>query len=67
MIYRKNLIQRVEKLLRKAKLNIKPIEELKEIAQSQVAPITPDLTSEITTLVEYRDGTHLDVIYRVND
>ena len=56
---------RVEKLLRAAKLNFKSIQELKEISQSQASPITPELTSEITTLVEYRDGTHLDVIFRV--
>jgi citrate lyase subunit alpha/citrate CoA-transferase len=58
---------KIEKRLRKAKLNLRSIEDLKEESQSQVAPISPDLTSEITTLVEYRDGTYLDVIYRISD
>ncbi len=58
---------KVEKLLKKANLDIKPITELKDIASSQASPITPELTSDITTLIEYRDGTHLDVIYRVKD
>ena len=58
---------RVEKLLRAAKLNFRSIEELKEVALSQASPLTPELTSEVTTLVEYRDGTHLDVIYSVVD
>jgi citrate lyase subunit alpha/citrate CoA-transferase len=59
--------KRVEKMLRAAKLNIKPIHELKEVAMSQAEPMTPDVTSEICTLIEYRDGTHLDVIYRLAD
>jgi citrate lyase subunit alpha/citrate CoA-transferase len=58
---------KVEKLLKEAKLNIKPIEELKELALSQASPLSPELTSEVTTLIEYRDGTHLDVIYRIVD
>ncbi|MHA2110857.1 MAG: citrate lyase subunit alpha [Candidatus Hodarchaeales archaeon] len=56
---------RVEKMLRAAKLNIKSIKELKEIALSQAPPLTPEVTSEVCTLIEYRDGTHLDVIYRL--
>ena len=56
---------RVEKMLRAAKLNIKSIHELKELALSQAEPMTPDVTSDVCTLIEYRDGTHLDVIYRL--
>ncbi|MHA1237016.1 MAG: citrate lyase subunit alpha, partial [Candidatus Hodarchaeales archaeon] len=44
---------RVEKLMRKAGLNLKSIEELKELALSQASPLTPELSSEVTTLVEY--------------
>ena len=54
-------------MLRATKLNIKSIDELKEIALSLAPPLTPEVTSKVCTLVEYRDGTHLDVIYRIVD
>ncbi len=58
---------KIEKRLCKAKLPLRSIEDLKEESHSQASPITPNLSSEITTLVEYRDGTYLDVIYKIND
>ncbi|PWI48596.1 citrate lyase subunit alpha [Candidatus Heimdallarchaeota archaeon B3_Heim] len=58
---------RIEKRLRKAKLNLRTINELKEESHSIVSPISPEFTSDITTLVEYRDGTYLDVIYSITD
>ena len=59
--------EKLEKRLRKAKLNIRPIEELKEEAYNLVSPIEANLTSKITAMVEYRDGTYLDAIYRIAD
>ena len=43
----------------------KEIEDLKDEALSLVDPVDANLTNHITTLVEYRDGTHLDVIYQL--
>ncbi|MHA1978175.1 MAG: citrate lyase subunit alpha [Candidatus Hodarchaeales archaeon] len=58
---------KIEKRLRKAKVNLRSIEELKEESNSLATPISPDFTSDITTLIEYRDGTYLDVIYQMVD
>jgi len=49
----------------KGGLNIRSIEDLKEESKSLAESMDANLTDEIATLVEYRDGTHLDVIYRV--
>ncbi|MHA1967506.1 MAG: citrate lyase subunit alpha, partial [Candidatus Hodarchaeales archaeon] len=54
------------KKFERANLEIKEISELHELAYSQASPIEPDFSSEICTTVEYRDGTLLDVIYKVN-
>jgi citrate lyase subunit alpha/citrate CoA-transferase len=59
---RKDLLKKFEK----ANLNIKDISELRDMAYSQAPPIEPDFTDEICTAVEFRDGTLLDVIYKVN-
>ena len=57
--------KKLKKRLEDGGLNIRPIEELKEEALSLVDPVVANLTDHITTLIEYRDGTHLDVIYQV--
>ncbi|MHA1966402.1 MAG: citrate lyase subunit alpha [Candidatus Hodarchaeales archaeon] len=57
--------KKLKKRLQKAGLNVRSIEELKEEAMSLAQPIDINLSDKITTLVEYRDGTHLDVIYQV--
>ncbi|MFX0052798.1 MAG: citrate lyase subunit alpha, partial [Candidatus Hermodarchaeota archaeon] len=57
--------KKLKKRLKEAGLNIRPVEELKEEALSLASPIEANLTDHITTLIEYRDGTHLDVIYQV--
>jgi citrate lyase subunit alpha/citrate CoA-transferase len=56
--------KRLENNLRKADLNIKSVTSLKEEAFSMASPLEANFTSEIVGLVEYRDGTHLDVIYK---
>ncbi|MFX0066385.1 MAG: citrate lyase subunit alpha [Candidatus Hermodarchaeota archaeon] len=59
---RKDLAKKLER----ANLNINTIIELRDMAYSQAEPIDPDLSDEICTIVEYRDGTILDVIYKLN-
>jgi citrate lyase subunit alpha/citrate CoA-transferase len=54
------------KQLKYSDLNILDITELRDMAYSEAALIEPDFTDEICTAVEYRDGTLMDVIYRVN-
>jgi citrate lyase subunit alpha/citrate CoA-transferase len=54
--------KKLKKRLKEAGLNLFPINNLKEEAQSLAEPIVANLTDNITTLVEYRDGSHLDVI-----
>ncbi|MFX0085766.1 MAG: citrate lyase subunit alpha [Candidatus Hodarchaeota archaeon] len=56
---------KLRKRLEKAGLNIRPIEDLKEESINLAEPMIAKRTDKITTLVEYRDGTHLDVIYQV--
>jgi citrate lyase subunit alpha/citrate CoA-transferase len=56
---------KLEKQLQAEKLPITSIADLKEEAHSLASPLEPNFTSNITTLVEYRDGTYLDVIYGV--
>ncbi|MHA2246420.1 MAG: citrate lyase subunit alpha [Candidatus Hodarchaeales archaeon] len=48
-----------------AGMEIISIENLKDMAYSQATPPEPEFTDEICTVVEYRDGTLLDVIYKV--
>jgi citrate lyase subunit alpha/citrate CoA-transferase len=57
--------KKLRKRLEDAGLNIRPIDELKEEAISLKEPVRANLTDRITTLIEYRDGTHLDVIYQL--
>ncbi|UCE12863.1 MAG: citrate lyase subunit alpha [Candidatus Heimdallarchaeota archaeon] len=57
--------KKLKKRLKEAGLNIRPIENLKEEALSLAEPMEANLTDHITTLIEYRDWTHLDVIYQV--
>ncbi|MFX0015350.1 MAG: citrate lyase subunit alpha [Promethearchaeota archaeon] len=52
--------------LREAGIPILDIAELKEMAYSQASPPEPDFTDQICTAVEFRDGTLIDVIYKVN-
>ena len=59
--------KRLEKNLKKAGLDIQSITELKEVAFSMASPLEANFTSDIVGLVEYRDGTYLDVIYRHSD
>lgn len=58
--------KKLKKRLKEAGLNIRNIKDLKEEALSLVEPMEANLTDHITTLVEYRDGTHLDVIYQID-
>ncbi|MHA1994457.1 MAG: citrate lyase subunit alpha [Candidatus Hodarchaeales archaeon] len=58
---------KIEKRLRKAGIKLRAIEDLKEESYSLASPISPEFTSDITTLIEYRDGTYLDVIYQMVD
>jgi len=61
---RKDIIKKLEK----ADLPLKPIEELKEIAYSVAGePPELDLTEEIVALIEYRDGTVIDVVRKVKE
>jgi citrate lyase subunit alpha/citrate CoA-transferase len=53
------------KMLKKAGIDIKDIYDLRDMAYSTSEPMKPDFTEEICTAVEYRDGTLLDVIYKV--
>lgn len=52
--------------LKKADIKIIDIKELKDMAYSQAAPPNPEFTDEICTVVEYRDGTLLDTIRRID-
>ncbi len=54
------------KQLKNTDLNFLDITELRDLAYSEAALLEPDFTDEICTAVEYRDGTLLDVVYRVN-
>jgi citrate lyase subunit alpha/citrate CoA-transferase len=51
------------------KLNIKTIEELKKIAEKMIGgkPKKPKTTDKIVAIIEYRDGSVLDVIYQIKD
>ena len=56
-------------LSRANNLNVKPIEELKNEAEKLVGgkPKLPETTDRIVGMIEYRDGSVLDVIYQVKD
>ncbi len=54
------------KQLKNSDLDILEITELRDMAYSEAALIEPEFTDKICTAVEYRDGTLLDVVYRVN-
>ncbi|RLI71522.1 citrate lyase subunit alpha, partial [Candidatus Heimdallarchaeota archaeon] len=56
-------------LLKAKHLNIKTIEELKRIAEDLAGgpPNQPKTTDRIVAIIEYRDGSVLDVIYQVAD
>ncbi|MFX0086398.1 MAG: citrate lyase subunit alpha [Candidatus Hodarchaeota archaeon] len=58
---RKDLLKKFEK----AQLKITDISELRDLAYSQASIIEPEFSEEICTAVEFRDGTLLDVIYKV--
>ena len=58
----------IEKLKEETNLEILPIEELKRIADELTGiPKKFESTSDIVAISEYRDGTVLDVIYRVEE
>ena len=61
--------QYYEILTRSKNLNIKEIEELKKEAEQMVGgkPKEPETTDRIVGMIEYRDGSILDVIYKVKD
>jgi citrate lyase subunit alpha/citrate CoA-transferase len=57
-------------ILSRAKhLNLKTIDELKKIAEKLIGgkPKKPKTTDRIVAVIEYRDGSVLDVIYQVKD
>jgi citrate lyase subunit alpha/citrate CoA-transferase len=56
----------LKKKLLKTDINIVEIAELRDLAYNEAPLIEPNFTDEICTAVEYRDGTLLDVIYRVD-
>ena len=53
--------------LKSAGLAVRSIEELRDEAYSLAEPLHPEFSDDIVTAVEFRDGTLLDVIYRVNE
>ncbi|MHA2167829.1 MAG: citrate lyase subunit alpha, partial [Candidatus Hodarchaeales archaeon] len=55
----------LKKKLLKTDINVVEIKELRDLAYSEAPLLKPDFSDEICTAVEYRDGTLLDVIYRV--
>ncbi|MBN1331091.1 MAG: citrate lyase subunit alpha [Candidatus Heimdallarchaeota archaeon] len=59
--------QYYEVLSKSKNLNIKSIEELKSIAENLCGgkPRKPETTDNIVAIVEYRDGSVLDVIYQI--
>lgn len=59
--------ENLKKLLIDGGLNVQSIEELQEQSNSLASGMTPNLTEKVVTLVEYRDGTHLDVIYQIEN
>ncbi|HEQ79332.1 MAG TPA: citrate lyase subunit alpha, partial [Euryarchaeota archaeon] len=62
---RKDLIKKAEG----KGLDLKTIEELRDIgyAGANQKPIKPDFTDEVVALIEYRDGTIIDVVRRLKE
>ncbi|MHA2225946.1 MAG: citrate lyase subunit alpha [Candidatus Hodarchaeales archaeon] len=58
--------QKLIKKLKRTELILMDITELRDMAYSQASPQEPEFSDDICTVVEYRDGTILDVIYEVN-
>jgi citrate lyase subunit alpha/citrate CoA-transferase len=58
---------KLRKNLEKASIEVRDIHDLRDEADSLAAPAEPDLSDEVCTVVEYRDGTILDVIRKVID
>ncbi len=54
------------KHLRNSDVDILDMTTLRDMAYSEAALIEPEFTDEICTAIEYRDGTLMDVVYRVN-
>ncbi len=53
--------------IKNSSLSIKPIEELKEMAEKICGkPADPDLSDEIVAVVKWVDGTVIDSVWRVN-
>ncbi|MHA2270671.1 MAG: citrate lyase subunit alpha [Candidatus Hodarchaeales archaeon] len=53
---------KLKKKLEKCGIQTRDIHDLRDEAYSLAAPLEPELTDEICTVVEYRDGTLLDII-----
>jgi len=53
------------KNLKKSGLELRDIHDLRDEAYSLAAPVEPEFSDEICTVVEYRDGTILDVVRKV--
>ncbi len=58
---RKELLKR----LKDGEIPLKSIEDLKAESESAASPMDANLTEKVVSLIEYRDGTHLDVIYQM--
>ncbi|MFX0113463.1 MAG: citrate lyase subunit alpha [Candidatus Hodarchaeota archaeon] len=56
---------KLRKKLEKGGIEVHDIHDLRDEAYSLAAPAEPELSNEICTVVEYRDGTILDVIRKV--
>ncbi|PWI47844.1 citrate lyase subunit alpha [Candidatus Heimdallarchaeota archaeon B3_Heim] len=54
------------KQLKNSDVAILDMKDLRDMAYGEAEIIEPEFTDEICTAVEYRDGTLMDVIYRVN-
>jgi citrate lyase subunit alpha/citrate CoA-transferase len=59
-------MQRLRKTWRKTNLKIVSIEELQRLAESMTGVPKPiECTNRVVCIVEYRDGTVLDVIRQI--
>ncbi|MHA2294714.1 MAG: citrate lyase subunit alpha [Candidatus Hodarchaeales archaeon] len=58
---------KLRKRLEKADLGLKDIHYLRDEASGLAAPMEPEISDEICTVVEYRDGTIIDVVKRVKE
>lgn len=55
----------LKKRLIEANLPVKDIKDLRDMAYSQVASLSPEFTEDVVSVVEWRDGTVLDVVRKV--